>query len=576
MLKRLYIKNYALLDEVEVEFGPGLNTITGETGAGKSIIIDALSTVLGEKAEVEVIRAGADKAVIEGIFLVSHLPDVRAFLADNGLDDGADELIVRRELHLSGRSRAFVNDNPVPLKVLEELGDLLVDLHGQHEHQSLLRVREHLLYLDAFAQLERERETVRRQYEHVQRLARDLEELREQARQRAEKRALFEFQLKEIQAVNPEKDEDQLLEREESLARNRERLFALTEEICQLLYEGEGAASERLHRCTSLLEELRGIDDSFAALVEMCESARIAAEEIAKTARAYQSRIDFSPSRLEEIHERLARLNGLKKRYGGTLDAVLEHKEMLVRELALWENQEEQIATAELRLREEKERLAELCVALSERRRQASSLLEQRVVAELANLGIQRASFMVQIQWEEDAAGLVEAEGKRYRVTPRGLDDVEFFISTNPGEPVRPLAKVASGGEISRIMLALKSVLAGLDRVPVLIFDEIDIGISGRVAQVVGRSLRGLGRSHQVISITHLPQIASMGDRHYVVEKRVEGDRTHTTVRTLREEERPAEIAKLLGGETVTEAHLEGARELLAQANSSAGEEAGL
>ncbi len=575
MLKRLYIRNYALLDEVEVEFGPGLNVITGETGAGKSIIIDALSTVLGEKADVEVIRAGADKAVIEGTFAVSHLPDVLTFLKSNQLDDGGGELIVRRELHLSGRSRAFINDNPVPLKVLEELGDLLVDLHGQHEHQSLLRVREHLFHLDAFAQLEGEREAVRRQYERVQELSRQLEHLREQARQRAEKRALFEFQLKEIQSVNPERDEDQLLEWEESLARHRERLFTLTEEICQLLYEGEGAASERLHRCLSLLEEIRQIDDSFAPLVEMCESARIAAEEIAKTARAYQSRIDFAPARLEEVRERLARLTGLKKRYGGTLAAVLEHRDYLVKELALWESQEEQIAAAEAQVAQEKEHLAELCRNLSGRRRLASSLLQQRVEAELANLGIRNASFAVQMEWEEDPDGLVEAEGKRFRVTPRGMDVVEFFISTNPGEPVRPLAKVASGGEISRIMLALKSVLAGLDRVPVLIFDEIDIGISGRVAQVVGRSLRGLGRSHQVISITHLPQIASMGDQHYVVEKRVEGERTYTMVRTLTEEERPGEIAKLLGGETVTQAHVEGARELLAQASSSPGEEAG-
>ncbi|MBC7186518.1 MAG: DNA repair protein RecN [Calditrichaeota bacterium] len=567
MLRRLYIRNYALLDEVAVDFGPGLNVITGETGAGKSIIIDALSTILGEKADADVIRAGAEKAVVEGVFSVPDLPEVDSLLRENLLGDGGEELILRRELHLSGRSRAFVNDTPVPLKVLEELGDLLVDLHGQHEHQSLLRVREHLYYLDAFGQLDKERAEVQQQYELVQQLTRRLAELKDEARQRAEKRALYEFQLREIQAINPERGEDQALEREECLARNRERLFALTEEVSQQLYEGEGAASERLHRCEALLAELRQIDESFAQLAEMCESARIAVEEIAKSARAYQSHIDFSPSRLEEIRERLARLSGLKKRYGGTLEAVLEYKELLERELALGESQEEHIAEMERRLAAEKDELARRCVELSAKRRQAGSALEQQVVAELAKLGMNSATFVVQIGWEEDPTGLVTADEKRYRVTPRGMDLVEFFISTNPGEPVRPLAKVASGGEISRIMLALKSVLAGLDRVPVLIFDEIDIGISGRIAQVVGRSLHGLGRSHQVISITHLPQIASMGDRHYVVEKRVEGDRTHTVVRVLTDEERPAEIAKLLGGETVTEAHLAGARELLAQAN---------
>ncbi|MCR4437604.1 MAG: DNA repair protein RecN [bacterium] len=567
MLRRLYIRNYALLDEVEVHFGPGLNVITGETGAGKSIIIDALSTILGEKADADVIRAGAEKAVVEGGFAVPDLPEVDSLLRENLLDDRGEELILRRELHLSGRSRAFVNDTPVPLKVLEELGDLLVDLHGQHEHQSLFRVREHLYYLDAFGQLEKERAEVHQQYELVQQLTRRLTELKEEARQRAEKRALYEFQLKEIQAINPERGEDQALEREECLARNRERLFALTEEVSQQLYEGEGAASERLHRCEALLAELRQIDESFAQLAEMCESARIAVEEIAKSARAYQSHIDFSPSRLEEIRERLARLSGLKKRYGGTLDVVLEYKELLERELALGESQEEHIAETERRLAAERDELARRCLELSAKRRQAALALEQQVVAELAKLGMSKATFVVQMGREEDPAGLVTADDKRYRVTPRGIDLVEFFISTNPGEPVRPLAKVASGGEISRIMLALKSVLAGLDRVPVLIFDEIDIGISGRIAQVVGRSLRGLGRNHQVISITHLPQIASMGDRHYVVEKRVEGDRTYTVVRVLTNEERPAEIAKLLGGETVTEAHLEGARQLLAQAN---------
>lgn len=569
MLKRLYIRNYALLDEVEVEFGSGLNVITGETGAGKSIIIGALSTILGEKAEADVIRAGADKAIVEGVFSVAHLSEVASLLQENLLHDGSEEVIVRRELHLSGRSRAFVNDTPVPLKVLEELGEFLVDLHGQHEHQSLLRVREHLLFLDAFGQLVGERNGVRQQYELVQELTRQLARMQEEARERAEKRSLYEFQLREIQALDPQPGEDQALEREECLARNRERLFALTEEINQQLYEGEGAVSERLHRCAALLDELRGIDACFAQLLELCESARIAVEEIAKSARAYQTHIDFSPTRLEEIRERLARLTGLKKRYGGTLDAVLSYKELLERELALGENQEGHLAALRERLAAEREELVRRCKELSARRQEAARALEAQVVAELANLGMHHATFVVQIQRQEDPEGIALSDGKRYRVTPRGMDEVEFFISSNPGEPVRPLARVASGGEISRIMLALKSVLAELDRVPVLIFDEIDIGISGRVAHVVGRSLQGLGRSHQVISITHLPQIASMGDHHYVVEKKTEGERTHTVVRALSDEERPAEIAKLLGGETVTEAHVEGARELLAEAGSA-------
>ncbi len=566
MLKSIFIKNYALLDEIQVTFNRGLNVITGETGAGKSIIIGALGMLLGEKADVETIRGGAEKAIIEGQFVVRESALVEAFLKDHDLYDNGDELLLRRELNSSGRSRSFVNDTPVAMSVLKALGDLLVDLHGQHEHQSLLREREHLHYLDAYGQLGDLAVQVRANYDQVKSDGETLRELRQKERELQEKRSLYEFQLREIESVQPKLGEEEDLEKEERLLNNSEKLFARTEEMYKRLYEDDGSVLETLHTATQTLGELSKIDSYFDSLREMCQSARITIDEVAKSLRDYTAQIEFSPQRLEEVRERLARISGLKKKYGGSIERVLQCAGDAGRELHLLDNLDREIANAEKVLGEHTEVLGALCQELSDERKRVAALLGDEIVGELVLLGMPHSVFEIRVRAREEVTGEVTIKNKRYAVTPTGIDEVSFYISTNQGEDVRQLAKVASGGEISRIMLALKAALAASDHIPVLIFDEIDLGISGRIAQVVGKNLKKLSATHQIICITHLPQIASMGEQHYHVTKITDANRTYTSVMKLSEEERPQQIAKLLGGEKISDTHIKSAQQLLDEA----------
>ena len=566
MLKNLTIKNYALLDEVQVQFGVGLNVITGETGAGKSILIDALSMILGEKSDVAFVRSGADKAVIEGEFSIDGLTELASFLQKSELDDEENDLIIRREIHSSGRSRAFVNDTPVPVNTLIHLGDLLVDLHGQHEHQALLKVKEHLGYLDAYGQHEALLTEVQNAFNQVQESVEALHELQAKQSDLQEKRSLLVFQLKEIDGVNPGETEEEELEKEERLLRHSEKLHDGTSQMYTDLYEGEGAVTEKLHRISELLSELGKIDEYFGSLSELCQTAQISIEEIAKSVQSYQSRIDFSSTRLEDVRTRLSQLAGLKKKFGGSMQAVMEHWQYIKKELNLLENVDEQIKTCEQNVAGAKKILTALCVKLSTERKKAAAELERIIGELLKSLGMPQSKFVVTFSKLEDKDGFVTIDSKTYKTTPKGLDHVEFFLSANPGEEPRQLIKIASGGEISRIMLALKTALAKSDHIPVLIFDEIDIGISGRIAQVVGRSLQNLAHTHQILCITHLPQIASMGHQQYLVEKQVEDARTRTHIHELNDSERPHAIARLLGGKTITDVHLEGAKQLLTEA----------
>jgi len=568
MLERLYIKNYALVDELTVTFHEKFNIITGETGAGKSILIDALSLLLGEKADVTVLRTGAEKAIVEGVFRLENAEELGARLREADIDLTDKELIVRREILATGRSRAFVNDTPVPNSLLEEIGDLMVDLHGQHEHQSLLKPQQHVDFLDAYGSLQALRAEVAEAYHRVMDLRTKLRELQEKEKSLRERRELFTFQLREINQVDPKEGEEEELLRQEKILQNSERLFQSTAALYQDLYEAEGSVAEKLSAAAKLLDELAAIDPRFQALKEECESARVTIEEIAESLSRYHAGIEFDPERLETLQDRLGRLSFLRKKYGGTLSDILDYRRRLQEDLALIENYDEEIAKLQRRVDQARAGLAETCMALSEKRKEVATRLEKEVVEALGALGMGAARFEVQIQWKADPEGLLEREGVTYRASPKGMDLVEFFISANPGEDLKPLAKVASGGEISRIMLALKSILADADRVPVLVFDEIDLGISGRVAQAVGRSLRGLSSSHQLICITHLPQIASMAHHHFVVEKHSDGTTTWTRIRELAPEERPVEIARLIGGEKITKTAIRSAEELLKEAGS--------
>ncbi len=566
MLKRLYIRNYALIDEVEIHFGPGLNILTGETGAGKSILIGALGTILGARADTLVVRSGGRKAVVEADFDIAGRTALESYLRSHDVDGDDSELILRREILDTGRSRAFVNDTPVPVGILEEIGDMLVDLHGQHEHQSLLRWREHVHYLDDFGGHKDLVHTVSRLHEQLIGLLQRLDELEQKQRDLLARRDLLLFQREEIARVDPRAGEEEELLREEKILKNSARLSETTERLYSILYEESGSAFERLASAVTELEQLAEIDSEFGKLVEDFRTAQLLVEDAAVFLQRYSERMEFDPERLEAIRVRLASLSGLKKKYGPTLSEVLAYKERIDQELATLETLDNELDSLRRQKEAARREFGGACLRLSEARHSAAARLQQELPPLLKALGIAGARFEVRLEQEADPAGLAQIDDQSFRAGPHGIDKVEFFIATNPGDRPRPLAKIASGGEISRVMLAFKSLAAASDRIPVLIFDEIDIGISGRVAQAVGRQLRQLSRSHQILCITHLPQIASMGDWHYLVEKVSADGGSQTKVRRLAEEERAEAIARLLGGESISETHLRSAEQLLSEA----------
>ncbi len=564
MLRTLSIKNYALIERLEVEFGPGLNVITGETGAGKSIIVGALGLILGERADTTAVRAGAEKAVVEGIFTAPGDRKVAELLARNGIDAG-EELILRRDLSSRGQSRAFINDTPATIAVLREIGNLLVDIHGQHDHQSLLRVESHREMLDDFGRLGSLAGEFRAAYDEAAAARTALVELRAREEELRERRSLVEFQLSEIDEVGPEAGEEDRLEQELTILENSEKLFAATERLYAALYEGENAVHDRLVLARNELEDLAEIDPSFTAARDEAASASAIIDELAKFIQSYNSRIEYNPERLEEIRDRLGALTLLRKKYGGSLDAVVSRRAVLAEELALADNFDVETGRAELRLKECVARASAIAQRLSQKRRETGKQIGSAIIGQLVDLGMPHASFETSVDTREagENGSLVRLGRTWYEATVHGMDFVEFHVSANRGEEPKPLAKVASGGEISRIMLAMKMILAKSDRLPLLIFDEIDSGVSGRVARAVGESMKKLSQYHQIISITHLPQIAGCADAHYVVRKSEQGKRTLTSMTRLDPEGRVMEVAKLMSGVEITGAALKSARELI-------------
>jgi len=568
MLKSISIRNYAIIDAADTEFEPGLNIITGETGAGKSILVDALGLILGERASNEMIRSGAEKAVVEGVFSVASNKKIKTLLETNSLDE-QDVLILRREVSAKGQNRCFINDTPVNLALLKEAGDYLVDLHGQHEHQSLLRPNTHIEFLDDFGGLDGLLNEYRKSYETLSILFAERERLKQQEAVLKERRDLYEFQLKEIDAVHPKPGEEETLESELRILENSEKLHEATSRLHQMLYEGEQAVYDQLVLARNQLEDLAEIDKSFEDLRNECASAAAIISEVTKFLQQYNARIEFNPERLEEIRERLGQLSLLKKKYGGTVESILEQWERVAREFSLAENFEREIGKLDASIGEERSRCSAAAQRLSAKRRDLVPKITRSVTAELAKLGIAKAEFDVRIHnrplasSDDSARAMVKLGREFYQAGPRGIDDVEFYLSTNVGEEPRPLARIASGGEVSRVMLALKTILAKSERLPLLVFDEIDVGVSGRVAQAVGHSMKSLSRFHQVIAITHLPQIAGLADVHFVVEKVEDGKRAKTQLRKLGLEERVEEVARLMSGAEVTDAGLAGARELM-------------
>ena len=565
MLKSLLIKDYALIENINVDFSKGLNIITGETGAGKSILIDAMGLLLGDRASTQIIRKGANKSIVEGLFDVSKNKNVEQFLSNNDIDY-FDELIVRREVSIQGSNRCFLNDTPTTLALLKDIGNMLVDLHGQHEHQSLLRSVTHIEFLDEFAELSPLLAEYKLEYSKLSEITKELFILKNKENSLKDERESYEFQIREIDAVSPQPNEEARLRDDLNILENAEKLLFLTGDIYNRAYEDDNSVQDNLVKIQNGLSELSKIDNSFSEKVAEVDSAIAIINDISDFVRSYKSRVENDPAKLDEIRERLGALTLLKKRYGGTLEKVIKHREDIGNEFELTSNFKERIVQLENELESARKSTGAIAKRNSDVRKNIADKIGEDVIKVLSELGITDANFKVKINnnlANDSSANYILVNDTKYKFNSKGFDEVEFLISTNLGEDLKPLTKVASGGEVSRIMLALKTVLAKNDKLPLLIFDEIDTGVSGRIAQKVGATLKSLSQLYQIISITHLPQIASLSDEHFSVEKKKIGTRVVSSIRKLESEEKVNEVAKLLSGEDITEAALKSAKELM-------------
>ncbi len=567
MLVELHVRDFAIIDEATLRLEPGLNVLTGETGAGKSILVDAVAVLVGGRADVEMIRAGAERAWIEGLFQLDEPTRMllSPILEQHGLlDEGLpEELVLSREIRTGGRHVARVNGRLVPLHVLKEIGQFLVDIHGQTEHLSLLRPREQLELLDRYAGAGELRAALAERVARWRAVRREVEQLRQDEREKARRMDLLRFQIEEIEAARLREGEEEALLQERNRLANAEQLAHWADALYRALYEGEDeapSALDRLGEAARALQALARIDPVFQPYLEPMEGLMAQVEDLARTVRAYREGIAFNPRRLAQIEERLDLIRRLQRKYGETIAEILAYAQRARQELETLAHAEERLTALE----EEAERLlreiGELGLALSRRRQEAAERLAREVEAQLEELRMAGARFAVALERTPDEGGAY-ADGARWAFDATGLDRVTFLIAPNVGEGLRPLARIASGGETSRLMLALKVALAQADPVPTLIFDEIDQGIGGRVGAVVGEKLWRLARHHQVLCVTHLPQLAGFGDTHFKVEKQVIGARTVARVTRLEGEARVAELAQMLGG--TGRAAVQSAREIL-------------
>lgn len=577
MLEELRIQNFAIIDHLELEFARGFNVITGETGAGKSIIVDAVELLLGTKADPAMVRAGAEKAVIEGVFSLSGLARqmiLPILTSEDLLEDGSEFVTLSREIRANGRSAARINGITVNQEILNEVGNALVDIHGQSEHMSLFQPPNHLDILDRYADLMDIREALLTVVTNLHGVRREIRALMEDEAALQRRADQLRRDVEEITAANLQVGEDEELKAERNRLANSEQLATLSNEIVMLLNGDERdtrsvPAVDVLMRVAANLEKLVAIDPELSDLSEIAEGISAQAQELAIEMSGYAEEIEFDPQRLDEIEERLELINKLRRRYGVTIELVLEYAEKAKKELDNIEHSEERLAELREKETEMLKQIGELAQNISKVRGQIGQQLSKRVVEELQDLRMERTRFEVQIVHTEDPEGCYVGN-KRLAFDATGIDHVEFLMSANPGEPMRPLAKIASGGEAARIMLALKRVLTQADHTPTLIFDEVDQGIGGRVGTVVGEKLWELSDGHQVLVVTHMAQIAGYADKHFHVRKTVVKDRTATQVMALeRDDQRIQELSDMLGA--TGEGSIQSAQEILDEARARKG-----
>lgn len=569
LIKSLFIKNYALIDELEVRFGPGLNILTGQTGAGKSIIIGALNAVLGERADTETIREGATKAIVEAVIQPGGEldPVITELLHQNEIEVTDEGIILRREIRRAG-SRAFINDTPVTISVLRTAGDRLVDLHGQHDHQLLLKQDHHREVIDALPPVGPAKDKYVEAYRRVVQIDKEKKKLLASALEMNEKLELHRFQLNELESANL--DEDAFVEMEAEMKRldhaeELDQKAALIEEVGS---QGEHNLMEMFSLIEDALEGISLIEDEFSIYTAELRSARVSIQELLSQIERYRSEIEFNPDRLEEMRRRQSEVRRLEKKYNRQLPELVSYRKELEESISRVDNfefeqekKEKELQAAILSLKKSAEDLHEI-------RSRAGNGLAQQISTALVNLGIPNNRFETRVAWRREDTGFFEMDGFPVSCYPDGPDDVVFYISTNRGESPKPLARIASGGEISRVMLAMKSVIAREQHLPVMIFDEIDTGIGGAIAERVGRTMHELADNCQIIAITHQPQIAGQADHHFKVEKQESDDRTVTVIRSLDDESHVLQVASLLSGAELSEHAIAGAREMVYKARS--------
>lgn len=564
MIETISIRNIALIDELELELSAGLNIFTGETGAGKSVILKSIGLVLGERTSADIVREGTDFAAVE----VSVIPSSPLPIDT----ESGDTLVLSRQISANGRSRCRINGELANLKQLEEIGALLVDIHGQHEHQSLFRTEMHLELLDDFGETDTERQHVSEKYHYLLDLQREMDSLLHTLRTSEREKELLEFEVKELASANLQEGEEEELTAEIQVLNNAEQLY----ESANLVYEqldghgdfggtsstNSGSVLQNLRDSAKTLTKLSEIDASLSELSERIDSSLYELEDIASQISQYTDTVEFNPMRLAEVTDRLELIFKFKRRYGNTISEMINYHAEAERKLEDLELGSDKINLLKEQIQEIKQDILQLCVVLSDKRKKVAEGLSVSVEKELQELGMEKAEFRTLVEPIQDENGFLLIDENRYACREHGMDKVEFLIAPNVGSELRPLARIASGGEISRVMLALKTVLVQVDNIPTVLFDEIDSGIGGKIADVVGMKLKELSQSAQVICITHLPQIARFADRHFLVEKEVVGERTLINAKPLTEAERVTEIARMHGGKE-TEVGLAHARELL-------------
>ena len=563
MLSQLEIQNVALIDRVSIELGNGLNIITGETGAGKSIMIDSIHALLGERLSRDLIRTGREKALVEAVFQVDN-ERFAGILDELGIDAEEDgTLIISREFSISGKNICRINGKMVTVSALKELGERLIDIHGQHDNQSLLRVDSHIRLLDAFggSRLMTLLEQYVLQHSRFRDTKTRLKSLTGDRNDREKRMELLKYQIDEIKKSKLGNHEEEELEKQKLKAGSAERIAGALASVYELLYSGSNvrkSASDSIAKAVSEINGISRLDEKYENIGKKLEELSYQLDDVIDEVRRQKDDVEFDPAQLEKIEERLDLIFKLKRKYGGSIAEIKQFCKKAEEELEAIERSDELVQELKLQLERENQELFKLASGLHAAREEAAALLESRICTVLGDLEMKNARFKVDIQWDTRTD-----EGWERKYLQDGLDRVEFLISANPGEPLKPLSKIASGGEMSRVMLAVKSILADVDEIPTLIFDEIDIGISGKASQKVGEKLSYISRNHQVLCITHHAQIAGMADCHYLIEKVTEDDSTHTSVEKLDDKGRQKEIARMLGGASITDITRKHAEEIL-------------